>query len=220
MERTGVTAISVDAIFFDFDGVLAESNAIKRNAYRTLYRDLLPAERLDGVVDLIVRREGVPRVEVITECHREFLGVDLESAEVDRLAAHFGELVVDGVVASDWVAGARAFLTRVAGAIKLFVISGTPEPEMQAVVARRGMADYFTAVRGSPPRKPPILRGLLDDHGLAPERCLFVGDAPADLEAATINRVPFLGRVAPGERDPFPPGTRTAPDLTILETMA
>ena len=53
-----------------------------------------------------------------------------------------------------------------------------------------------------------------------PERCLFVGDAPADLEAATHNRVPFLGRVAPGERDPFPPGTRTAPDLTILETLA
>lgn len=206
-------------MFFDFDGVLAESNGVKRDAYRTLYGGLCP-DRIDELIAFITRREGISRVENIRDCHRDFLGIDLAEGELDRLAMRFSALVLDAVVASDWVEGARAFLDRVAPTRKVFVISGTPEWEMQKVVTGRGMDGYFTAVRGSPPRKPPILRELLDRHGLEPTRCLFVGDAPADHEAATANGVPFIGRVAPGEPDPFPPGTRTAPDLTILESVA
>lgn len=210
-----MSAPATDAIVFDFDGVLAETAAIKVAAFTEIY-----AEHGTGVVGRVVAHhlanEGISRIEKMRTYHREFLGVDLDDAEVEALGARFTALVEDAVVAAPWVAGARAVLDSHAGRTPMFVVSGTPEGEIRRIVARRGMDGYFAAVRGSPPRKAPILRELLAGHGLAPGRVLFVGDARADFEAAETTGIRFVGRVDPGCESPFPPGTPTIPDLTAL----
>ena len=48
------------------------------------------------------------------------------------------------------------------------------------------------------------------------DRVLFVGDTMTDYRAAAATGLPFLGRVPPGERSPFPEGTRLVPDLAHL----
>ncbi len=203
------------AVFFDFDGVLAESLDIKVRAFTELYKEHGP-EILERVLAHHRAHGGVSRIQKIRHCHQEMLGILLEPEELMALGRRFSDLVVDAVVDSAWVEGARELLDGLVGRLPLFVVSGTPEPELRDIVARRGMDDYFVTVRGSPPDKITVIRKLLAAHGLPAERVLFVGDAMTDYDAAQATGLRFIGRVPPGEESPFPPATAIVTDLTTL----
>lgn len=208
-------AIFPEAIFFDFDGVLVESNAIKVDAFERLYAGYGPAT-LARVMDYIDGKEGISRVEKIRHAHEAFLGIRLGDAELGVLAERYSQMVEAAVATCPWVPGAREFLEAYAGRLPLFVVTGTPEGEMRRIADRRGITPYFREVRGSPPRKPPIVRELLARHGLAAERAVFIGDAPFDRQTAIETSLRFIGRVPPGRLSPFPQGTETVPDLRDL----
>jgi hypothetical protein len=44
----------------------------------------------------------------------------------------------------------------------------------------------------------------------------MIGDALADYESAYQNEIAFLGRVRPGDNNPFPESIETIPDLCPL----
>ena len=203
------------AVFFDFDGVLAESLDIKIRAFIALYEEYGP-EILERVLAHHRTHGGVSRIQKIRYCHREMLGIQLQPEELMALGRRFSSLVVDAVVDSVWVEGARELLDGLVGRLPLFVVSGTPEPELHDIVSRRGMDDYFVSVRGSPPDKITVIRELLDAHDLPAEQVLFVGDAMTDHDAAQATGLRFIGRVPPGEENPFPAATAIVPDLTAL----
>jgi phosphoglycolate phosphatase-like HAD superfamily hydrolase len=99
----------------------------------------------------------------------------------------------------------------------MFVLYGTPDPELQQVVDARDLRRYFVEVHGSPPGKPETAKDIVARHGLAPHDVVLVGDAPLDQEAAVTAGIGFVGRVPPGQPSPFVPGTRTIVDLNGLD---
>jgi phosphoglycolate phosphatase-like HAD superfamily hydrolase len=208
-------ASPLSAVFFDFDGVLAESLDIKIRAFTELYKEHGP-EVLAQVLAHHRAHGGVSRIQKIRHCHREMLGIQLEPEELMALGRRFSNMVVDAVVASAWVDGARELLDGLAGRLPMFVVSGTPEPELREIISRRGMDGYFVAARGSPPDKVTVIGELLGAHDLQAERVLFVGDAMTDYDAAMATGLRFLGRVPPGEESPFPEATVIVPDLAAL----
>lgn len=206
-----------DAIFFDFDGVLAESADIKTDAFRDLYGEFGEAV-VDKCVAHHTHHAGISRVRKIAHYHKTFLGRELSSVELDQWVQRYSDIVEDKVINAPAVPGAVEFLDAFKGRLKLYVISGTPEDELVRIVAARGWADYFDEVHGSPRLKPDIVDDIVAREGLDKGRILFVGDAMTDYDAARDTNVAFLGRVAPNHDDAFPAGTRTVADLTGLAT--
>lgn len=211
----GVGAISTDAIFFDFDGVLVESTDFKISAFEEIYRDS-PPDRLARIMAYVRANEGIPRWDKIRHCHRTFLGIELDDRELSAWCERFRALVEDEVASCNWVPGAAEFLERHHLELPLFVVTGTPQEEILRILTRRKMSHYFVSVHGAPRRKPPIVKDLLDRHGFTPERTLFVGDARADYEAARVNGVRFVGRLLPGGSNGFPSDVPVISDLTSL----
>ncbi|HEU4854573.1 MAG TPA: HAD family hydrolase, partial [Nitrosospira sp.] len=80
----------------------------------------------------------------------------------------------------------------------------------------RGLGSYFTAVRGSPTPKQKLIADILTTHRLLPERVLMIGDALIDYQSAIVNNVAFIGRVRPGDQNPFPAHVDVLPDLSPL----
>ncbi len=206
---------NVEAFLLDFDGVLVDSVKIKSAAFQSLYADQ-PAEIQERVMDYHRGNDGISRLVKIRHCHETILGVALSEAELTRLAKRYTAMVEDAVVTAPWVPGARALLEGHVDGVPRFVVSGTPEEEVKRIAERRGMTSWLVEIRGSPPGKADIVRDLIARYRLAPDRCLFVGDAMADWRAAHETGVPFVGRVAPGREHPCPEGTRTVPDLRAL----
>ena len=139
----------------------------------------------------------------------------MKSRQLDR---RFSELVVEAVIASDAVPGAAELIRKEATRIPLFVASGTPEAELNTIVIRRGLASYFTAVRGSPTPKQKLIADILSAHALSPERVLMIGDALIDYQSAQLNKLHSWGACAPGMKTPFQQHVDTLPDLSPLLT--
>ncbi|CAO3440260.1 HAD family hydrolase [Azospirillum endophyticum] len=204
-----------DAIIFDFDGVLADSNDLKGETFVALYADEEPA--VQAALRAYHRANGgMPRREKLTRFEREVLGREISEERLDRLVDGFAAAVEQAVIDCAEIPGAADFLAAHAGHLPLFVISATPHEEMLRIVAGRGMADRFVSVHGSPPRKADTAAMLLARHGLRPERVAFVGDAVQDYAAAAELKLAFVGVRDASGGHPFPESTLTIANLHEL----
>lgn len=182
-----------DVIIFDFDGVLAESVEVKTRAFATLYKQHGPAV-VAKVVAHHLSHGGLSRYKKIAYYHEAFLKEPINDAAVNELAEQFSNLVVQGVVESLWVPGAKEFLDEYAPRLPCYIASGTPTNELRGIVNKRGMSKYFKGVYGSPSRKADIINSILLDVNAAPDRALMIGDAVEDLNAAIESGTQFIGR--------------------------
>lgn len=204
------------AIIFDFDGVVVESGDIKAQAFADLYRHHGEAIAA-AAVDYHRANGGMSRYLKFHYFQQNLLNNPLltkeEEQELDR---RFSELVMNAVISCQPVAGAEALLDKMVNQIPLFVASGTPESELQVIVERRGLSRYFTEVRGSPRLKEDLVADILSAYPLDSGRVLMIGDALVDYESAYQNGIAFLGRVRPGDANPFPESVEIVPDLCPL----
>jgi beta-phosphoglucomutase-like phosphatase (HAD superfamily) len=205
----------IDAVFFDFDGVILESVDIKTAAFKALFADE-PAH-LDAIVALHQRHGGVSRFVKFEMIYRDILKRPLSAECLTKLGRKFEGLVLDAVAACPMVRGAQAVLDCLRGRVPMIVVSGTPEDELVDIVRRRELDHYFVSVHGSPRTKASIIREQIDCRRWKPERAVMVGDAMTDYDAACATGVVFVGRVPAGQDGPFPAATVVIDDLTHFD---
>lgn len=208
----------LDAIIFDFDGVLVESVDVKTRAFAALYESY-GESIVSKVEEYHLRNGGMSRFDKFHYFQTELLGGPAPDEQtVATLTASFSALVVDNVVAAPMVPGAQTFLDNVKRQLALFVVSGTPGSELDDIIKQRNMDGYFLETWGSPASKTQNIAQLLAQHALTADRCLMIGDAIADYEGAIANAVNFLGRVAENDANPFPANIHTFTDFLQLPT--
>ena len=203
----------LDAVFFDFDGVILDSTKIKTKAFQTMYHSF-GDDVVNKVTEHHLTQGGISRVEKIKTYHEQFLGIQLNEDDLLKLTTEFSDSVKGLVVNSNWIPGAKAYLDKWHKTIPLFVVSGTPEVELHEIVKRRGMDFYFKETLGSPTKKPIHVNSVLNKEGYDRKNCVFVGDALTDLNAANETGLNFIG--IQGEIT-FPSGTMVLPNCIELE---
>ena len=191
------------AILFDFDGVLAECMNVKTEAFAQLYEPY-GEDVVKKVVKHHVENGGISRYVKIKHYHEKYLNQPINEEQVEEIAQKFSDLVVEKVIKSDWVKGAKEFLDKYYKKIDMYVISGTPEGELREIVKERNMEKYFKAVYGSPITKPEHARKIISKMDYDPEKVLYIGDSLSDYKNAMEAEIPFLGRLLPGEERIFP----------------
>lgn len=201
-----------DCVFFDFDGVIADSVDAKILAFGELYREFG-----DGVRTVVTAYQravpGETRYEKIPKFHRDLLGIELTADEVQHWCDRLSDIVLDEVVASSLLPDVPDVLAMLFDAgIATHIVSGTPHDELQLIVERKGLGPFFRSARGAPQKKDVIVREIMAAETLTADRCLFVGDAMTDYNCAQTCGLPFLGR-ALRSFDPFPAGTHVVERL-------
>jgi phosphoglycolate phosphatase len=202
------------ALFFDFDGVIVDSIQTKTEAFRFLFKGY-PDEVVRKVLDYHRQHGGISRVDKIALAHEEYIGSALGKADLKVWSDRYSELVVEKVIEVPWIKGAIEFLDSTCDSdVHVFVISGTPEPELKYIIDKRGLSDYFLESLGSPTRKPAHIRRLLEQYKLQPDEGVFIGDALTDYDAANETGLHFVG--IQGEIQ-FPAGTVVLDDCLELQ---
>jgi HAD superfamily hydrolase (TIGR01549 family) len=186
----------IRAIAFDFDGVLVESVDVKTRAYAYLFKEY-GQDVVSKVVDYHIKNGGTSRFVKFRTIYEKILKKSLSENKFDSLCEQFSSIVVDAVVAAPWVEGAQEFLKKNKNCYLYFIVSGTPQKELELIVQRRRMDQYFCAVLGSPKDKVALFREVFPRLNLTPKETVFVGDAETDWDAAKTMGLPFLWRRIP-----------------------
>lgn len=211
---------SLEAIFFDMDGVLLDSVSIKEEGFASIFPEAT-SDQQAAIRAYHRENGGMSRYDKIRYYLRElFPQAPQDDEHIETLAKRFGSTVAGLVAKCKEIEGATDVLTSLP--CPAFLVSGTPETELRRIVAARQWTKHFAGTFGTPRRKPDILHDLITSYNLNPKNCLFVGDASGDLNAAEETGVRFLGvNVA------FmpPPGVRSLQDLrqfwtTVAEMFA
>jgi phosphoglycolate phosphatase-like HAD superfamily hydrolase len=185
--------MKIKNIFFDFDGVIAESVNAKTQAFKEMYSKH-GTDVADKVVDYHINNGGVSRFEKFKYWEKEFFNRNLSEREVQQLANEFSKLVLDKVIHSDEVDGVGEFLKKYSKTIKFWIITGTPTTEITIITDKRALNKYFVGIHGSPENKMYWTEHLIKHHNLNREETLFLGDATTDYDAATHSKLHFALR--------------------------
>ncbi len=180
-------------IFFDFDGVIAESVSAKTDAFKEMY---LPygKEIVGQVVDYHVNNGGVSRYEKFKYWEKTFFRKDISEVRVQEMAQEFSNLVLKKVINSKEVSGAEYFIKKYSETMNFWIITGTPTKEIEVITKERNIKDYFLGVHGSPESKQYWTEFLIETHNLKREETLFLGDATTDQDAAEFSKLHFILR--------------------------
>lgn len=205
----------IKAIIFDFDGVLVESVDVKTKAFARLF-EAYGHQVVQQVVDYHLANGGVTRREKFKYYYREILHEPLSETKLDELCQQFSDFVVEQIIIAPFVIGAADFLDRNHAKYDLFVVSATPQDEMRDIISRRGMSRYFKSIYGAPREKALLIKDILNSGNYKSVQTLYIGDALNDYEEARKVGCHFVGRVPPGSKNPFRPGTIVTPDLSSL----
>ena len=186
----------IRAIAFDFDGVLVESTNVKTRAYACLFEEY-GQNIVSKVVDYHTKNGGISRFVKLRTIYEKILKKSLSEDKFNSLSEQFSSIVVDEVVAAPWVEGAHEFIKTNKNRYLFFIVSGTPQKELELIVKRRRMGKYFCAVFGSPKDKISLFQEALTGLNLTPKETVFIGDAETDWNAAKTMGLPFLWRRIP-----------------------
>nr|WP_321352001.1 HAD-IA family hydrolase [uncultured Methanoregula sp.] len=190
-----------NTIILDFDGVILESVSVKTDAFRELFS--FTPEHVETIVEFHKKNGGMSRFDKFRYIYREFLHEELMDTEMQALSGRFSRLVFDKVISAPFVPGAEEFLNRYSGEKNLYVVSATPQEELEDIIQQRGIRHFFKKIYGSPQKKADHIRTILSDEATGPESVVFIGDAVNDWKAAREAGIPFIARLTQESRGDF-----------------
>lgn len=183
---------ALEAIIFDFDGVIADSERLHLKAYQQVLAE--DGHRLD-VDDYYSRYLGYDDVGVFRTLSRD-RGWELDegaiAALVERKSARYDALAAAGDMLFP---GAAAFIRQAAAAVPVAIASGALSHEIVDVLERTGLRGCFAAIVGaddtsrSKPSPDPYLEAfarleLAAGRTLDPRRTVAIEDSHWGLESA------------------------------------
>ncbi|WP_445781238.1 HAD family hydrolase [Shewanella sp.] len=179
-------------VFWDFDGVIKDSVAVKTLAYESLF---LPygANVVTAVREHHEENGGMSRFEKIP-IYLQKAGITATENVIEEFCYRFSDMVLERVIGSPWVPGALEYLTQAHANSNFILVTATPEDEIKIILERLGISSYFQNIFGAPVQKTAAIAGVIKKAGLKPGQALMIGDASADLVAAENNSIMFLLR--------------------------
>jgi beta-phosphoglucomutase len=178
--------MSIQAIVFDFDGVLADSEML----HLRVYRELLEPSGVQITTEQYFERylgfddEGV--FQQIAIDYKLLLGDEEIELLIAEKARRFEALVASGDVLYP---AAAACVRRLGTAWPLGIASGARRSEIELMLRGARLADAFTFIVAAgdtdhgKPAPDPYLRAA-ELHGVAPQACVAIEDSHAGLESA------------------------------------
>ena len=180
----------VSAVIFDFDGVLADTEALHCAAYQAVLADigiqLSPAEYFEHFL-------GLPDRECLTAvCVRE--GQTPDPADIETLLACKRACFAQLAQSAALYPGVAAVLRRLHQHFALAIASGAFRDEIETILERTGVRQLFAVVVGADdvrkgkPAPDPFLEALraLNRRGarLSAAECVAIEDSPRGVAAA------------------------------------
>ena len=179
-------------VFWDFDGVIKDSVENKSDAFEKLF---LPfGAGISKKVRLHHEDNGGMSRFAKLPLYLKWAGLEPSQTLIKEYAENFSILVKQTVIDSEWVRGVLIYLQKNCKKQKFFLVTATPQKEIEEILNALKISEYFSEVIGSPIPKNEAIKMLLDRYNIESEQAVMIGDSISDYMAARENQVKFVLR--------------------------
>lgn len=167
-------------IIFDFDGVILNSNNIKKECIGYVTRNYLSNYKHKEFVDFFVSNNGVPREVKISKF--------FDKKQSYNILNSYSCLLEEKLKFAKLTAGVEDFL-KICNSVQInmYVVSGGAETEVVFIMRRKKIISFFKKIKGGPKNKEENISSLK----LIGET-LFIGDSKKDYEVSVLNNFDFI----------------------------
>ena len=183
---------TIKLIALDFDGTLVESNQIKDHAFDTIFNHW--PEHKEEMMYWHYSHNTIDRRVKFKYFVENFLKLTDRSDLIEKLSIRFEELTSTAIVKCPFVDGAKVFLEYIYGRYLVYLISATPQLELEQIIKQKGLVGNFNKVYGAPINKKNILEKIIATEKLSLQEIIYIGDSPEDLNCAKDLGINFIGR--------------------------
>lgn len=185
------TISSFRHIVFDFDGVIKDSLEAKAEAFCSLFPNS-PETLHESIRNHHYSHGGVSRYKKLP-IYCNLAGITPTPELINQFTRDLERLMINRVVDSPWVPGALQLITNASVHHNLYILSATPQREIEAITNRLQIGHYFTQIIGSPADKTDYLKRLSHRYPGQNSIC-FIGDSYSDASASFGANIPFIFR--------------------------
>jgi phosphoglycolate phosphatase-like HAD superfamily hydrolase len=171
---------SYNSFIFDFDGVILDSNNIKKSAISEAVKGVLSDPKANEFVDYFVGLNGIPREEKIAKY--------IPKEQYEYVLNKYESIIGKKLKKARLIPGVKEMIqTLLKFKKKMIVLSGGTQIEVLQLLRDRGLAENFDGVYGGPKNKEENLQNLLLDRPV-----LYFGDSEVDYLVSKNNDFDFI----------------------------
>lgn len=180
-----------NVIFWDFDGVILDSNKIRDYGFLKCLEEY-PEEQVNQLMEYHRLNGGFSRYVKFRYFFEEVRNEQISLEEVDIWAQKFSKIVIKELINPELLIQENLnYIKENYQSIKMHVVSGSDQNELRYVCSQLGIDHYFQSIHGSPKPKKDWVKEIIELHKYELNECLLIGDSVNDAEAAEYNSIEF-----------------------------
>lgn len=182
-----------NVIFWDFDGVILNSNSVRTEGFRTVLADY-PIDEVEALLAYHEANGGLSRYVKFNHFFETIRGEVLTEERLAELVASFSSLMKEKLGDRSYLIQPMVrYIQQHSGNQPMYIVSGSDQTELRYLCQQLGLAEYFQGIYGSPTPKIELVRRIIAENNFPKAKCVLIGDSINDYEAAAENGIDFIG---------------------------
>lgn len=180
-------------IFWDFDGVLMNSNHVRDHGFIEVLKDF-PESQVKKLIDYHQQNGGLSRYVKFRHFFEVIRGESISDQEIEKWAFKFSVIMKNLLVdPSLLIMDSIEFVKKEYRKYPMHIVSGSDGNELRYLCGQLNISKFFISIHGSPTPKTKLVRDLLEIHNYSKSQSILIGDSINDYDAAIFNSIEFFG---------------------------
>jgi len=180
-------------IFWDFDGVIIDSMAIREKGFREIFSGY-DSILVDKLIAYHECNGGLSRFVKIRYFYEEILRISIDDETINSLAKNFSHIMRRDLINKDFlIKDSVDFIEKTKNIFNFHIASGSEHEELNFLCKALEIDEFFVTINGSPEEKNKIIASLIELNNYKKNETMVIGDSINDFDAAVYNNISFYG---------------------------
>jgi phosphoglycolate phosphatase-like HAD superfamily hydrolase len=181
----------IEIIFWDFDGVILNSNKVRDKGFETVL-SCFPKEEVDKLLNFHRQNGGLSRYVKFRYFFEEIKGEEISEEEINGWASKFSDIMLSSLKdKSLLIPETNNFIKENYQNYQMHIVSGSDQTELRELCKSLEIEHFFKSIHGSPTPKNDLVKMIIEKHNYEPASGILIGDSINDYEAAKVNDLHF-----------------------------